>query len=77
MQRNHNPIDENRADQQTTLGEADRSVLDRVDARYYGDRGETVPSGVAPPCIECGARPAEPGYEDKCPECFGREEGDR
>ncbi|WP_336331121.1 hypothetical protein [Haloarcula sp. CGMCC 1.2071] len=68
--------------------ERSEGVLDRLDARHYGDREQETPGGVAPPCSECGRRERLPDREvcsecvEECPECggpvrFGWEDGSR
>lgn len=56
---------------------SDRPMLERLDARHYGDDGTGPAPGVAPPCEECGAR--ERAEDSRlCAECAagGAEDGE-
>lgn len=59
-------------------GDPDRSVLDRLDARYYGDPADERPAGVAPPCDRCGGRESVEQVDgrDLCSECIDDVEED-
>lgn len=61
--------------------EQDRSAMQRLDARHYGDPdNESVDEliGMAPPCSECGSREAARSAHgrDLCEECADDLDGD-
>lgn len=54
-----------------------RRILDRLDARHYGDDEGADPSelhGVAPPCKRCGSR--ERVEDGLCSECLDDDRDD-